>query len=185
MWPHLEKGPLQLLTETHTHTHTHTTLKWRIKFYSANLLRTWAWEASSKIALRNCSEEVEEKPGYIVFGTTDKTKPPGSGVSKDYHLLRKNETSQVTDLALFFCLGRCKSLGSLKSLPWYTPKLSRASILFSPQPWIPSASMVRGSSWLGGRNTLWLLLWQVTFFVHKDVIMLRTSRWVHPGWEII
>lgn len=106
------------------------------------------------------------------------------GVSKDYHLLRKNETSQVTDLALFFCLGRCKRLGSLKSPPWYAPKLSRASGLFSPQPWIPSASTVRGSSWLGGRNTLWLLLWQVTFFVHKDVIMLRTSRWAHPGWAI-
>ena len=40
--------------------------------------------------MRNCSEEVEEKPGYIIFETTDKIKPPGSEISKYYHLLRKN-----------------------------------------------------------------------------------------------
>lgn len=35
------------------------------KFYSENLLRTIAWETASERALRNCSEEVKEEPGYI------------------------------------------------------------------------------------------------------------------------
>ena len=73
--------------------------------------------------MRNCSEEVEEKPGYIVFETIDKIKPPGSEISKYYHLLRKNETSQVTEFSAFLLFRNMqesfffKSLGSLKLFP--------------------------------------------------------------------
>ena len=34
-------------------------------FYSVDLLRTEAREAVSQLALRDCSEEVREQPGYI------------------------------------------------------------------------------------------------------------------------
>ena len=30
-------------------------------------------------------------------------------------LIKENQTSQVNDLSAFLCMGRCKSLGSLKS----------------------------------------------------------------------
>ena len=40
--------------------------------------------------------------------------------------------------------GRGVSVSVLPLAFWYAPKLSRASILFSSQPWIPSACMVRG-----------------------------------------
>ena len=45
-------------------------------------------------------------------------------------LIRENQTSQVEEFSAFLCVGRCKSLGSMKSFFWYTPQLSRASILF-------------------------------------------------------
>ena len=41
-------------------------------FYSGTLLRTTAWETASQIALRNCSKEVREKPGYIEVFTGKK-----------------------------------------------------------------------------------------------------------------
>ena len=38
-------------------------------FYLADILRTQAQETASEIALRDCSKEVREEPGYIgVFG---------------------------------------------------------------------------------------------------------------------
>ena len=41
----------------------HTTWKLRVVFYSGPLLRTITQETASHITLRNCSEEVREKPG--------------------------------------------------------------------------------------------------------------------------
>ena len=34
-------------------------------FYLVALLRTIAWDTASQTALRNCSKEVREEPGYI------------------------------------------------------------------------------------------------------------------------
>ena len=48
-------------------------------FYSGNFLRTVAWETASQVALRNCSKEAREEPGYIgVFAEkqTNKQKNP-------------------------------------------------------------------------------------------------------------
>ena len=39
--------------------------------------------------------------------------------SKDYCELKK--TRHLRNLALFLCMGRCKSLGSVKSFLWYAP----------------------------------------------------------------
>ena len=35
-----------------------------VLFYLGSLLRTIVWETAVQIALRNCSEEVREEPGY-------------------------------------------------------------------------------------------------------------------------
>ena len=44
-------------------------------------------------------------------------------------LIKGNHISQVKEFSAFLCMGRCKSLGSLKSFLWYAPQLSGASIL--------------------------------------------------------
>ena len=36
-------------------------------------------------------------------------------------LIKENQISQVTKLGVFLCMGRCKSLGSPKSLVWWIP----------------------------------------------------------------
>jgi len=41
----------------------------------------------------------------------------------------ENQTSPVNEFSTFLCMGRCKSLGSLKSFLGFAPWLSRASIL--------------------------------------------------------
>ena len=51
---------MRLLTEKKRHN-----LKIENYGYSADFLMTQAWKAASQIALRDCSEEVREKPGYI------------------------------------------------------------------------------------------------------------------------
>ena len=83
---------------------------------------------SSKIALRNCSEDVEEKPEYIVLGETDKTKPPGSEIFKDYHLLGKSETSQVTEFSAFLLFRKMEESGLIDIIPFVAGRggLSRA-----------------------------------------------------------
>ena len=43
--------------------------------------------------------------------------------------IKENQTSQVKEFSAFLCMGRCKSLGLLKSFLWYAPQLSGTSIL--------------------------------------------------------
>ena len=57
-------------------------------------------------------------------------------------------------------MGRCKSLGLMKSCCWYAPKLSKVSIWFSPSK-IPSRCTIGSgcrSWWLHGWNILCLLM---------------------------
>ena len=97
---------------------------------------------------------------------------------------------QNEEFSAFLCMGRCKSLGSLKSFLWYAPQLSGASILcfhflsflrahhrewlqscqlldgrYSFQPWVSSG--LTGSSWrvavVDECDTLCLLTWQEIF----------------------
>ena len=50
-------------------------------------------------------------------------------INKRLLLIKENQTSQVKEFSAFLCVGRCKSLGSLKSFLWHEPQLSGASIL--------------------------------------------------------
>ena len=74
---------------------------------------------------------------------------------------------------------RCKSLGSLKSSLWYSPYLSRASILFfSFQNSLPMHSLCGCNGWkFDGCSILCLLIWQTTFFIHvwESYLDLRWS----------
>ena len=81
---------------------------------------------------------------------------------------KEKQTSQVNEFSTFLCMGRCKSLGSLKSFLWYGPYLSWASILFfSFQNSLLVHSLCGCGSWkFDGCNILCLLIWQTTFFIH-------------------
>ena len=50
-----------MLTEKEKQKHS---LKLRVMFYLIILLRTVAWDSASQTALRNCSKEIREDPGY-------------------------------------------------------------------------------------------------------------------------
>ena len=148
-------------------------------FYWADFLRTSGPGGSLSDALRDGSEEVREEPRYI--GVLQGR--PGSRNIKRL-LLKKTRYIGLINLA-FSMYGRCKSLGSLKLFLWYTPLLSRASILcFSilsalrmhswgllqwlmAWQWAACLSPSWAPSWLDGRSILCLLIWQATFFIHK------------------
>ena len=46
---------------------------------------------------------------------------PGSRNIQSLLLIKENQTSQVNEFSAFLCMGRCKSLGSLKLFLWYAP----------------------------------------------------------------
>ena len=80
-------------------------------FYLVDFLRAQAQEAASQVALRDCSKGVREELGYI----GDLQQKPGRWNIKRLLLIKENKTSQVNAFSTFLCMGRCKSLGSLKS----------------------------------------------------------------------
>ena len=74
-----------------------------------------------------------EEPGYIEL------------------LIKENQISQVKEFSAFLCMGRCRSVGSLKSFLPYALQLSRANILCFSHPELPW-----GSPW--GVAVVWWLL---------------------------
>ena len=76
---------------------------------------------------------------------------PNSQYIKRLLLTKENQTSQVKEFSAFLCMGRCKSLDSLKSFLWYAPQLSGASILCFL---ILSLLRVHHWGWLQ-----WLMVW--------------------------
>ena len=87
---------------------------WELYFIWQTKLRTEVWDTASQITLRDCSEEVRGEPGYIQAFTTRLL------------LIKENPISQVKEFSAFLCMGRCKSLGSLKSFLWQAPQLTCA-----------------------------------------------------------
>ena len=74
-------------------------------------MRTLALDAASQITLRDCSKEAREESGYTGVLLQQR---PGSQNFKRF-LLKKNQTACVKEFSIFLSLGRCNSLGSLKS----------------------------------------------------------------------
>ena len=73
------------------------------------------------IWLRDCSKEVS---GEARICRDFLQQRPGSWNIKGLLLIKESQTSQVRELSAFLCMGRCKSLDSLKSFLWYPPQLS-------------------------------------------------------------
>ena len=98
-----------------------------------SLPRTVAWESAFHLALRNCSKEVKEEPGYRgIFTGRKKNKPSCSQKSKDYCWSQK-QTSK--DSSVFLCMRRCKSVSSVaQSCPTLWPHGLQHTRLPCPSP---------------------------------------------------
>ena len=83
-------------------------------FYSVALRKTIAPETASQTALRDCSKEVREEQGCI--GVFAENKQTNKHVVEHPKITanHKKQTTQVNDFSAFLCMGRYKSLGSLK-----------------------------------------------------------------------
>ena len=89
------------------------------------LTRWLSVDFKPRVALKGCSKEVREQSGFI--GVLQQRT--GSLNIKRLLLIKENQTSQVKEFSAFLYMGRCKSLGSLKSLLGYAPQLSGAKAL--------------------------------------------------------
>ena len=99
-----------------------TALKLRAIFHLAGIFRTSHLEVSiSSNPERIASRRQGEEPGYteVLHQRADSLNVKGL-------LLKK--TRYLKELGTFLCIGRWKSLGSLKSFHWYAPPLSGANI---------------------------------------------------------
>ena len=95
-------------------------------FYSAGIFRTSSLGGSiSSNPERTAPRRQGGKPGYIEV----LQQRAGSPNVKRLLLIKENQVSQVKEFSIFLCMGRCKSLGSLKSFLWCAPEVSGASIL--------------------------------------------------------
>ena len=80
-------------------------------------------------------------------------------------IIKENQTSQVNEFSAFLCLGRCKSLGSLKSFDIHLSYLGLVSLS-------PSLSPLRVQYWGSGANGLMvtailcLQTWKQHFFIY-------------------
>ena len=83
---------------------------------SGKFFTIWA-TMETQLALRDWSEEVGEEPLFFFFGNKDQVVK----TSKDYHSIKKTRLLKLMDLRVSLCMGRCKSLGLLKSFLWYEP----------------------------------------------------------------
>ena len=107
--------------------------------------KTDSWKVVIQIALRSCSkEEGGEKLDY----TEVLQQRVGNLNTKRLLLIKENQISQVKEFGTCLYMGRCKSLGSLKSFLSYASQLSGAYILcfhilsffgaHSHREWLPS-----------------------------------------------
>ena len=87
-------------------------------------------------------------------------KQSGQNVKRS-PLVKENQTSQVKELSTFLSLGRCESLGSLKSFFQQAPQVPRASTMFFPilsplrvHHWGQLMGLAAGSSFVSIRSSL-------------------------------
>ena len=115
---------------------------WVLCFIQWEFLGLQGWEIASpkkrweRWPRENCSEEARGavkviqkfcKKGQVVW------------TSEVFLWVRENQIPQVNEFSTFLCMGRCKSLGSLKSFLSCAPQLSGASVLRF-HTWVPQCS---------------------------------------------
>ena len=99
---------------------------WELSFIRWTYWGLQTQEAASQVTLRELLQGGERRePGY----TGVLQQRAGSLNVKELLWIKETKISQVKELSAFLCMGRCKSLGSLKSFLWCAPLLSGASIL--------------------------------------------------------
>ena len=112
-------------------------------------------DSFSSISGRTNLRRQGEEPGYIeVF-----QKEAGSLNFKRWLLVKENQITQVKEFSTLLCMGRCKSLGSLKSFLWYAPELSGPVSCFH----------ILSFSWLtkGSDCSLMATRWQIFLFLNS------------------
>ena len=85
-------------------------------------LRTSAHNPAFQLTLRDHSEKVRKEPGFgLGQGAAGGVcvcvckKRPSSQNIRRLPLNKENQVSQVNEFSVFLCIGKCQSLGSLKS----------------------------------------------------------------------
>ena len=98
-------------------------------FYSVGIFRPSSRrESISSNPWENCSEEVGVQRGGVRWYRSLQQRA-GSVNIQSILWVKENQISQVKEFSTSLCMRRCKRLGSLKSLLWYTPQLFGAGIL--------------------------------------------------------
>ena len=98
--------------------------------YLKGILGLQAWWAASQVTLRELFQEAGEGVGYLeVF-----QQGIGRLNIKRLLLIKENQRFQIKELTVSLCLGRCKSLASLKSFFSYVSQLSWSSSLSFSHP---------------------------------------------------
>ena len=106
--------------------------------YSMGIFRTSTpGESTASVSERTALRRRGEEPGYRNFATISLNV-------KRLLLIKENQISQVKEFSTFLYMGRCRSLGSLKSFLGYAPQLSEARILCFH---ILSSLKAHGSCW--------------------------------------
>ena len=142
-----------------------TTQKLRIMFYLAD--KTEDLSLGHSISDRSEGLVWRGQGGARIYEFLQQR--PGGQNFKRLLLIKENPLSGVKEFSAFVCMGRCKSLGSLKSFLCYAPQLSGASILcFLILSSFRAHHRWRGPGgvmwWLEGCSSLCFLIWQAIFF---------------------
>ena len=124
------RGSDRLLIYVNLKNNIVTTWKLRVLFFSSGIFRTSSLEGSiSSYPVSPSLRKWGGEWGYIgVFQGR-----AGSQNIKRLLLIKENQKSQVKKFSTFLCIGRCKSLGSLKSFLWYAPQLSQHPVFSHPK----------------------------------------------------
>ena len=104
----------------------HNLINWELCFIWQGIFRTSSLgDSISSNPERTALRRLGDEPGYIEV----LQQRAGSLNIKRLWLIKENQITQVQEPSAFPCMGRCKSLGSLKSFLSYASQLSGASIL--------------------------------------------------------
>ena len=94
---------------------------WELCFIQWEFVGPQTRDAASHVTLRDCFKEAK--------GTGVLQQKAESLNIKRLLLIKEDQICQAKKFSTFLYMGRCRSLGSLKSFLWYAPQLSEVSIL--------------------------------------------------------
>ena len=123
--------------------------------------------SSSRNLERTAPKRWREEPGY-----TEILQIRASLNIKRLSLIKEKQITQAEEFRAFLYVGRCKSLGSLKSFLWYAPQLLGANIL----------CFIHILSFLRAHHREWLQWWLLDGWHSFLPEFPRSSPAHHPWW---